>query len=216
MPRNTQMQLQNCRNQFGKSQEKWLWPMRLRILTTLILFLYCHFAFGQFKTIPSWQKTLSKTNFTAKVIRILDGDTMEALYQKKPIKIRLAHIDAPEHKKKQDFGIQAKKALSALCFGQTVTVHSEKLDRYGRLIAVVVTNKKQIVNQEMVKLGMAWHFKRYSKDPLYAQLELAARKQQKGLWQLPNPVPPWEWRKKRTLLSTNELQSPVQTAQGNP
>ena len=68
----------------------------------------------------------------------------------------------------------------------------------------------------MIKLGMAWHFKKYSKDKLYAQLEAQARKQQKGLWQLPNPVPPWEWRKKRTLLSANNLQGPVQTAQGNP
>lgn len=216
MPRNTQMQLQNCRNQFGKSQEKGLWPMRLRILATLVLLIYGNFAFGQFKPVPAWQKALSKTSFTAKVIRILDGDTMEVLYQNKPIKIRLAHIDAPEHKKKQAFGIQAKKALSDLCFGQMVTVHSEKLDRYGRLIAVIVNNKKQIVNQEMVKLGMAWHFKKYSKDNQYAQLEIQARKQRKGLWQLANPVPPWEWRKRKASLGTNELQGPVQTAQGNP
>ena len=205
MPRNTQVQLQNCRNQLGKSEEKGLRFMWLRVLTTWVLLLSCNFAFSQFKPIPAWQKNISKTSFTAKIIRILDGDTMEALYQNQPVKIRLAHIDAPEHKKKQAFGVQAKKALSNLCFGQTVTVHSEKLDRYGRLIAVVVNNKKQIVNQEMIKLGMAWHFKKYSKDNLYAQLEIQARKQQKGLWQLPNPVPPWEWRKKRALLSATSL-----------
>lgn len=216
MPRNTQVQLQNCRNQLGKSEEKGLRLVWLRVLTTLVLLLYCNFAFSQFKSISAWQKNISETSFTAKIIRILDGDTMEALYQNKPVKIRLAHIDAPEHKKKQAFGVQAKKALSNLCFGQTVTVHSEKLDRYGRLIAIVVNNKKQVVNQEMIKLGMAWHFKKYSKDNLYAQLEIQARKQQKGLWKLPKPVPPWEWRKKRTLLSANSLQGPVQTAQGNP
>ena len=216
MPRNTQVQLQDCRNQLGKSEEKGLWLVWIRVLTTWVFLLYCNFAFSQFKPVPTWQKALSKTSFRAKVIRILDGDTMEALYEKKPVKIRLAHIDAPEHKKNQAFGTHAKKALSYLCFGQVVTVHSEKLDRYGRLIAIVVNNKKQIVNQEMIKLGMAWHFKKYSKDKLYAQLEIQARKQQKGLWQLSNPVPPWEWRKKRTLLSSNELQGPVQTAQGNP
>lgn len=216
MPRNTQVQLQNCRNQLGKSKEKGLWFMWLRVLTTLVLLLQCNFAFSQFKPVPTWQKNISTTSFTAKIIRILDGDTMGALYQNRPVKIRLSHIDAPEHKKKQAFGVQAKKALSNLCFGQTVTVHSEKLDRYGRLIAIVVNNKKQVVNQEMIKLGMAWHFKKYSKDNLYAQLEIQARKQQKGLWKLPNPVPPWEWRKKRTLLSANSLQGPVQTAQGNP
>lgn len=34
--------------------------------------------------------------FTAKVIRIMDGDTMEVLYQNTPIKVRLEHIDYPE------------------------------------------------------------------------------------------------------------------------
>jgi len=216
MPRNTQVQLQNCRNQFGKSQEKGIWFMRLRILTILVLGLCFNDAFSQLAIIPTWQRHLIKISFNAKVIRILDGDTMEVLYKGKPVKIRLAHIDAPEHKKKQAFGVQAKKALSNLCFRQIVIVHSEKLDRYGRLIALVINNKKQIVNQEMVKLGMAWHFKKYSNDNQYAQLEIQARKQKKGLWQLANPTPPWEWRKGKSLPSSYSLQSPIQTAQGNP
>jgi len=56
--------------------------------------------------------------FKAKVIRIMDGDTMEVLCQKTPIKIRLAHIDCPEKRGSQPFGNNAKIALSDLCFGQ--------------------------------------------------------------------------------------------------
>ncbi|WP_370583352.1 thermonuclease family protein, partial [Pedobacter sp. ASV28] len=41
-------------------------------------------------------KILKNQMFLAKVIRILDGDTMEVLYKNTPLKIRLAHIDAPE------------------------------------------------------------------------------------------------------------------------
>jgi endonuclease YncB( thermonuclease family) len=34
--------------------------------------------------------------FREKVIRVLDGDTIEVLQDKKPVRIRLANIDAPE------------------------------------------------------------------------------------------------------------------------
>lgn len=140
---------------------------------------------------------LKKRTFTARVIRIMDGDTMEILYQQIPTKVRLAHIDCPEKRGRQPFGNNAKKALSDLCFGQNITVYAEKYDRYRRLIAVVLNNKKQVVNQEMIKQGMGWHFKKYSSDPLYAQLEITARKNKVGLWRDTNPTPPWEWRKSK-------------------
>lgn len=141
----------------------------------------------------------SNLTFTAKVVRIMDGDTMEVLYKNRPTKIRLAHIDCPENKGSQPFGKNAKKALSDLCFGQNVTVNVEKLDRYGRLIAIVVNSKNQIINQEMVRQGLAWHFKKYSHDLVYAELEFDARKNKIGLWQDSNPIPPWEWRKPKHI-----------------
>jgi len=146
------------------------------------------------------EPNLKNKTFSAKVIRIMDGDTMEVLYQKTPIKIRLAHIDCPEKRRSQPYGNNAKIALSNLCFGQQVTVYGEKYDRYKRLIAVVANHKKQIVNQEMIKQGMAWHFKKYSKDQLYAHLETIARKNKVGLWQDAHPVAPWEWRKPKNKL----------------
>lgn len=143
---------------------------------------------------------LKKTTFSAKVIRIMDGDTMEVLYQNTPIKIRLAHIDCPEKLGSQPFGNNAKTALSNLCFGQQVKIYGEKYDRYKRLIAVVANQNKQIVNQEMIKQGMAWHFKKYSSDPLYAQLELTARNNKVGLWHDAHPIAPWDWRKPKKRL----------------
>ena len=119
----------------------------------LILLLLLSPLFGQSQ---DKQLTLKNQTFSAKVIRILDGDTMEALYKNKPIKIRLAHIDCPEKRSTQPFNNQAKKALSDLCFGQQVTIYAQSADRYGRLIAVIINTKKQIVNQEMIKRGMAW------------------------------------------------------------
>lgn len=138
---------------------------------------------------------LKNQTFVAKVTGVTDGDTMEVLYKNTRIKIRLAHIDCPEKRSAQPFNNEAKITLSNLCFGQMVTVEGEKYDRYQRLIAVIINHKKQNVNKEMIKAGMAWHFKKYSKDTDYADLELTARKNRTGLWKDANAIEPWLWRK---------------------
>ena len=159
----------------------------------LILFLFSIQIFGQ----KQLSEKLSNKTFSAKVIGVMDGDTMEILYKNMPTKIRLAHIDCPEKKGKQPFGNNAKIALSDLCFGKIVTIKGEKYDRYKRLIAVAINDKNQNVNQEMIKLGMAWHYTKYSKDPVYEKLETEARKKRVGLWQDKNPIAPWLWREKK-------------------
>lgn len=151
----------------------------------LLLFLSC----------SSEVKEIEK-QITGKVIVVKDGDTIEILFDGKPLKIRFAHVDCPEIKKGQPFGQTAKKFTSDLCFGQTVTVINEgKYDRYKRLIAVIINEKKENVNKELVKAGLAWHFKKYSKDTSYNELELTARQSKIGLWADGNPTPPWDWRK---------------------
>jgi len=173
--------------------------MWLGRLISVVLFLTFNPVFVQHKTEQIIDISLKNQTFVAKVIRIMDGDTMEVLYKNTPTKIRLAHIDCPEKRGSQPFGNNAKKTLSDLCFGQQVTVHGEQYDRNKRLIAVVFNNKKQNVNQEMVKRGMAWHFKKYSTDVIYAKLEIGARKNKTGLWHDHNPTPPWEWRKSKHI-----------------
>ena len=131
----------------------------------------------------------------AKIIRILDGDTVEVLYGELPIKLRLAHIDCPEKRGKQPFGNKAKIALSDLCFGQMVQIDSDKkFDRNGRLIGVIFNADGLNVNKEMVRLGMAWHYKKYSDDMSYDLLEKEARENKVGLWIDPNPIAPWAFR----------------------
>ena len=169
--------------------------MRLGKISLVLLLFTLQACFIQ----PEENKSINYSNlvFTAKVIRILDGDTMEVLYQDYPTKIRLEHIDSPEKRCAQPYAQKAKKALSDLCFGQMVNIRGKNYDRYNRLIAVVVNHKKQVINQEMLKLGMAWHFKKYSSDMLYAQLEITARKKSVGLWQDSSAVAPWEWRRQK-------------------
>lgn len=175
--------------------------MRLGKVSLFIIFLATNPVFSHSENAPSQQLAQNHPNFSAKVIRIMDGDTMEVLYQSQPIKVRLAHIDCPEKRNSQPFGNNAKQALSHLCFGETVEIEGKNYDRYKRLIAVVFNKKDQNINQEMVKLGMAWHYKKYSKDNSYAELETIARRKKIGLWKDENPIAPWAWRKPRTSKS---------------
>lgn len=168
------------------------------ILFSFLTFIQC----GQANSVQTIQTDesvsteISEANFgkfKAKVIRIVDGDTLEVLFHELPVMIRLAHIDCPE--KKQAFGNKAKQTLSDLCFGQEIEFDFKEKDRNGRYICVIYNSEGINLNKEMIRLGMAWHFKKYSKDNAYAELENEARKNKIGLWQEPNPVAPWDWRK---------------------
>lgn len=132
--------------------------------------------------------------FEGKVTAIKDGDTYKVLYNGKEQTIRLAHIDCPE--KKQPFGMRAKQFASDLCFGKIVTVKTEgKTDRYKRIIGEIILLDGTNVNKELVRNGLAWHYKKYSNSTEYAELEILARHQQIGLWSETDPVSPWLWRR---------------------
>jgi len=129
-----------------------------------------------------------------KVVGVKDGDTFVLLMDGKEEVIRFAHIDCPE--KKQPYGNKAKKFVSELCFGKFVTlIHNNKFDRNKRLIAEVILEDGNNLNKELIKNGLAWHFKKYSTDRVYAELELKARQNKIGLWSETDPIAPWEWRK---------------------
>lgn len=132
----------------------------------------------------------------AEIIRILDGDTAELLYNEElPLMLRLQHIDAPEKRGSQPYGNKAKTVLSDLCFGQIVTILTDgDFDMGGRMIGEIINEEGINVNKEMVRLGYAWHYKKYSDDLSYDELEKEARINRRGLWQELNPVAPWDFR----------------------
>lgn len=110
------------------------------------------------------------------------------------LKIRLSDIDPPE--RKQHFGTRAKQALSKLTFGKKTRVVKVTVDRYGRIVGRVYVGELD-VNRELVALGFACVFRRYSNDAELLELEAEAREKGLGLWADPNPIPPWEWRRGR-------------------
>lgn len=141
------------------------------------------------------------TVFNAKVIGVKDGDTFEVLYDGQPEKVRLAEIDCPE--KSQAFGKNARQYAADLCFGKMVTVSSNgKRDRYKRIVGTIVTADGINVNEALLKAGLAWHYKQYSKNSMLSVLEAEAREEKAGLWADKNPVAPWEWRKSKRTKKT--------------
>lgn len=126
------------------------------------------------------------------VVSVIDGDTIKVLIDNKETKVRLKHIDAPE--KKQDFYQNSKSFLSKKVFGKYVILKYTGKDRYGRILAEVFCDSKNI-NLLMVEEGLAWHYKKFSKDIRYARREEIARNKEIGIWSKINPIPPWEFRK---------------------
>jgi len=136
---------------------------------------------------------LQAQQFKVKVTGITDGDTFTAINRDKlQIRFRMNAIDAPE--RKQAFSSVSTQALKDMIHGKRVTVIVHSRDPWGRYVVTVRAGRIKDVSAEMLRLGLAWHYKKYDKTLLYAELEEQAREQRVGLWQDPNPVAPWDFR----------------------
>lgn len=137
----------------------------------------------------------SQTTLTGKVIGIKDGDTVVVLDSlNNQTTLRLAEVDTPE--KSQPFGTKAKQFTSDQIYLKTIKYVITDTDRYGRSIAMIYyDNDNKYLSAAIIKAGMGWHYKRYSKSKELEEFEIIARKNKTGLWVDNNPIAPWEWRK---------------------
>ena len=133
------------------------------------------------------------------VIVIADGDTLttrcETPTGMENIKVRLAEIDAPE--KGQAFGGRSKQHLSDICFDKPAEIKPQTRDRYGRTVARVICDGVD-ANAEQVRAGMAGVFDKYVTDRALFAVQDGARTARRGLWVDAAPMPPWEWRKRKS------------------
>jgi len=127
------------------------------------------------------------------VVSVADGDTLTVLDASlTQHRVRLVEIDAPE--KQQAFGQRSKQSLAQLCFNKQATVQTSGTDKYQRVLGTVYCGGVN-ANRYQVQNGFAWVYRQYASpsSPLFA-IEEAAKAQKLGLWQDPNPIPPWDWR----------------------
>lgn len=96
---------------------------------------------------------------------VVDGDTLVI----KKTQIRLFGVDAPEIN--HPYGQKAKWALVSLCKGQTVQAEFTDQDDYGRTVARCYLQDGRDVSAEMVKLGLAIDWPKFSGGQ-YRTLEL--------------------------------------------
>ncbi|MDO8812875.1 MAG: thermonuclease family protein [Gallionella sp.] len=130
--------------------------------------------------------------FTAKVVAVLDGDTVMVQRKGGLVKIRLNEIDAPE--KAQAFGETSRRSLSEMVLGKQVKVSSQAVDKYGRMVAHLGLDGLD-VNAEQIRRGMAWEYSHFHGNKALVALQEEAKQVPRGLWAFSDPTPPWEWRK---------------------
>jgi len=142
-----------------------------------------------------------------KVIGVSAGNIITVLHEGKSEKVLLYGIDCPEHR--QGFSWKAKEFTSKIVFGKTVEVDPLNTDQYGRIVAIVSVDEK-FLNEELLKMGLAWVYTQYCDVPYcswWKRLQEDAAKDKIGLWSIPNPTPPWEFRQD-ARSSENEQPSP--------
>jgi len=111
---------------------------------------------------------LSENRQSVKVIRIIDGDTIEIEGSQK---VRYIGIDTPEtvHPEKavQCFGQEATSKNKELVEGKTIELEKDisEIDKYGRLLRYVFVNQT-FVNDYLVREGYA-HASSYPPDVKY-------------------------------------------------
>ena len=126
--------------------------------------------------------------------RVIDGDTIHV----GDTRIRLEGIDAPEsaqtckraNGETWACGTEATHAMRLMVEGRQVTCRNHGLDLYGRTLATCFADGRDI-QAELVKLGLAWAYVKYSKA--YVAEEAAARTAKLGIWQ-GEAMPAWEFR----------------------
>jgi micrococcal nuclease len=128
----------------------------------------------------------------AEVVKVVDGDTIDVTISGKEYRLRYILVDTPETKKPgtpvQPYGPEASEANRKMVENQTVYLEKDvsENDRYGRLLRYVYLEDGRMVNEELLRLGMA-RVATFPPDVKYVDRFLVVQKQAQqagtGLWQ---------------------------------
>ena len=138
---------------------------------------------------------------TAKVLRVVDGDTIEIQWQNGKEKIRMIGVDTPEtvhpQKGEEPYGREASNFTKQNLQSKSIWIEFdvEQRDRYKRLLAYVFTTEGKFFNATLIENGYA-QLSTYPPNvrwvELFRVLQTNARENQRGLWKanLNNEIKP--------------------------
>ena len=133
-----------------------------------------------------------QAQLSGKATVITDGDSFTLfMVNKTQVRIELYGIDCPEQG--QGYARKAKDFLKKLIANKDVRIKKMDTDANGRTVGIVTVGGK-VVNEELLKAGLAWHLRKDDNDAWQA-LETESKNKKIGLWSSPNSIPPWEWRR---------------------
>ena len=137
----------------------------------------------------------ARADLTGRVVRVVDGDTVEVRLQRRrgTSTVRYIGVDTPETVKPgepvQCYGKQASAFNRRLVEGRRVRLEigRERTDRYGRLLAYVHVRGRgdPFVNAELLRRGYARTLAispNTDRAGRFATLEHRARREGRGLW----------------------------------
>ncbi len=131
---------------------------------------------------------------TFKVLKVVDGDTIQVDVRGKKEVVRLLGIDTPEsvdsRKPVQCFAKEASNKMKSYVTGKSVILVDDNTqgnrDKYNRLLRYVYLpdSVRTFVNGEMVKQGFAFSYRQYPTKMLdkFNNFEKYAREHNIGLW----------------------------------
>lgn len=166
-----------------------------------LLFLFLAVLLLTYYTADKTDRSVGNADYYVKVVSVSDGDTFTGLTDgNQRVRFRLQGVDAPE--RSQPYSRKSTDKLSNMIYGKRVGIEEHTAsDQYGRPVVYVFTSDGVDVCAEMLRSGMAWHYKHYDKSTHYSELERQARSEKKGLWEDSDPEPPWDYRRRMRLKS---------------
>lgn len=130
---------------------------------------------------------------TVIVMSVYSADTLVVYdpVNKRSSTVIMASIDCPEQK--QDYFWQSRAFVYGMLQNHKIGIR-ERAKTSSNTPLVDVYFGSLYVNEYLVKMGYCWSY--FSSDDSFKEYEAQARKMGLGLWALPKPIPPWEFRRK--------------------
>jgi micrococcal nuclease len=143
-----------------------------------------------FQTFPG-----DSLGWEGKAVSVVEADSLVVMVGTKKERIDLYGIDAPG--KGQEFADAAKDFTIYRIRGKTLQIEPAGKSRHGRTLAIVTVDDR-VLNQELVRNGLAWFQSQSCTRPVcgeWRDAQKLAKREKLNTWSLENPLPPWEFRK---------------------